>query len=74
MLRVTLFQAHQRLFAGTAAQVVLPGEEGDVAVLDAHAAMLCALRRGAVQIDDTLFSVRGGLARVARNVVTILTP
>jgi len=74
MLRVTLFQAHRRLFAGAAAQVVLPGEEGDVAVLALHAPMLCALRDGAVQIDEAAFPVRGGLARVARNVVTILTP
>lgn len=73
MLRVTLLQGHQRLFAGTATQVVLPGEDGDVAVLDLHAPMVCALMSGVVHIDDARFPVRSGLARVDRNLVTILT-
>lgn len=74
MLRVMLLQGAQRVFSGTAAQVVLPGDEGDVAVLDFHAPMLCALRAGDIEIDDARFAVRGGLARVAKNVVTIVTP
>ena len=72
MLRVTLCRAHERLFEGTAAQVVLPSEEGDVSVFDFHAPMLCALGRGDVLVDDARFPVQGGIARVARNVVTIL--
>jgi len=73
MLRVQLFQAHRRLFGGTAAQVVLPGAAGEVAVLDYHVPMLCTLMEGSVQIDDARFPVRGGVARVDRNAVTILT-
>ena len=72
MLRVTFFQAHRRLFSGNAIQVVLPGEAGEVSVLDFHAPMLCALGRGDVLVDDARFPVQGGIARVARNVVTIL--
>ena len=74
MLRVLLCRAQQRLFEGTAAQVVLPSEEGDVSVFDFHAPMLCALGRGDVLVDDARFPVQGGIARVARNVVTILVP
>ncbi len=72
MLRVGLFRAHQRLFEGTAARVVLPSEEGEVSVFDFHAPMLCALGRGEVVVDEARFPVQGGIARVARNVVTIL--
>jgi len=72
MLRVQLFQGHRQLFGGTAAQVVLPGADGDIAVLDCHAPMLCTLLEGHVQIDEARFPVRGGLARVDRNAVTIL--
>ena len=72
MLRVTLFQARHRLFNGTATQVVLPGEEGELAVLDFHAPMLWALTEGDVQIDEAYFPVRSGIARVERNVVTIV--
>ena len=72
MLRVRLFQDHRRRFDGRAAQVILPSNEGDVAVLEFHAPMLCAMNRGTVQIDEATFAVRGGVARVARNIVTIL--
>ena len=72
MLRVRLFQDHRRRFDGPATQVILPSDEGDVAVLEFHAPMLCAMGRGTVQIDEAAFAVRGGVARVARNIVTIL--
>ena len=72
MLRVRLFQNNQQRFAGTANRIVLPGEEGELSVMDFHAPMLCALTNGSVQIDDTVVAVRGGLARVDRNIVTIV--
>ena len=72
MVRVQLFQGRQRLFQGLAIQVVLPGEEGEICVLDYHAPMLCTLTEGDVQIDETSFPVRRGLARVDRNTVTIV--
>ena len=73
MLRVKLVRSCRRLVEGPARQVVLPGEAGEVTVLDFHAPMLCALEAGDVQIDETRFPVRRGLARVERNVVTIVT-
>ena len=72
MLRVTLFHGHRRLFGGAASQVILPGVEGEMTVLDFHAPMVCTLTEGAVQVDDARFAVGGGIARVARNVVTIV--
>ena len=72
MLRVKLFRSHRRLFEGTAARVTLPSEAGEVSVLDFHAPMLCALESGDVLIDETRFPVRSGIARVDRNVVTIV--
>ncbi len=72
MLRVTLVQNCRRLFQGSASQVVLPGEGGEVTVLTFHAPMLCALEAGEVQIDEARFPVRQGLARVDCNIVTIV--
>jgi F0F1-type ATP synthase epsilon subunit len=73
MLRVTVFQGLRRVYAGPAERVVLPGEDGQVAVLDWHAPMLCALGQGDVEADDARFPVRRGIARVARNQVTVVT-
>ncbi|MBI4341371.1 MAG: F0F1 ATP synthase subunit epsilon [Candidatus Omnitrophica bacterium] len=72
MLHVTLCRAHEPLFDGRAGCVVLPSEEGDVSVFEFHAPMLCALGRGELLIDAARFPVQGGIARVARNRVTIL--
>ncbi len=73
MIRVRLFQGHTARFDGAARQVVLPGESGEVGVLAFHAPMLCALAAGEVQIDGQRFAIRGGVARVERNHVTILS-
>lgn len=73
MLRVHVFQRRRPVFQGTAKQVVLPGEEGEVSVLAFHAPMLCVLSRGVVLVDETRLPVRGGLARVERNAVTIVS-
>ncbi len=72
MLRVRMFRDHRQLFSGTAAQVVLPSSEGEVAVLEFHAPMLCALAEGEVQIDEQRVAVRRGIARVGSNQVTII--
>ncbi len=72
-MHVKLFQDRQQLFNGTAASVVLPGEDGEVAILGFHAPMLCTLTTGRVEVDEAVFPVRGGIARVARNTVTILS-
>ena len=72
MLQVELFTGLQRLYAGQAAAVVLPGEEGELSVLDCHAPMLCALSAGVVQIDERAFSIDGGIASVWRNHVVVV--
>jgi len=72
MLQVRVFRGHARIFAGAAGRVVLPGEDGEVAVFAFHAPMLCALNAGEVLVDEQRVPVRGGVARVARDVVTVL--
>ena len=72
MLRVQIFHGQQRLFSGSAAQVILPGADGEIAVFDCHAPMVCTLAEGAVQVDEARFAVRRGVARVDRNTVTIV--
>ena len=72
MLRVLLCRGHEQVFEGPAVRVVLPGEDGEVSVFAFHAPMLCTLGTGEVVVDEARFPVRGGVARVARDAVTIL--
>ena len=72
MLTVQVFRATECLFSGTATQVVIPGEGGELAILGCHAPTLCVLTEGELHIDATHLAVRRGIARVARNTVTIL--
>lgn len=62
----------------TAAMVVVPGTDGDFAVLPAHAPMMSTIRPGVIEIyedengdADRLF-LKGGLAQVSPSGLTIL--
>ena len=65
------------MLAATADMVVLPGAEGDFAVLAGHAPLISALRAGAIDIyrGDTIaerYFVAGGFAEVAIDRLTVL--
>ena len=72
MLQVELFQGRQALYQGSAQQVVLPGEDGELSVWAWHAPMLCRLGRGEIQVDERRYPVAGGLACVWRNRLLII--
>ena len=72
MLQVELLTGTQRRYAGQAEHVVLPGEDGELSVLDCHAPMVCALSPGVVHIDDRQFPIDGGVVSVWRNHVVVL--
>lgn len=62
----------------SAAMVVVPGAEGDFAVLPAHAPMMSTIRPGVIEIYETeasvpeTFFLKGGLAQVGPEGLTIL--
>jgi len=66
------------LLAGDAEQVVVPGSEGDFAVLVGHAPVVASLRPGVldVQIDGgrRRLYVSGGFAEVTPDRLTVLAP
>ena len=72
MLQVELFQGSQPLYQGSAQEVVLPGEDGELAVWAWHAPLLCTLAPGDVVVDERRYALPGGLACVWRNRVVIL--
>jgi F-type H+-transporting ATPase subunit epsilon len=72
-----LVSPEKLLFSGQVEQVVVPGSEGDFAVLKDHAPVMSTLRPGIATVTDDkgqvkrLF-VRGGFAEVSRGGLTIL--
>lgn len=66
------------LLAGDAEQVVLPGAEGDFAVLIGHAPVVTSLRPGVLDVQlagsKRRLYVSGGFAEVTPDRLTVLAP
>lgn len=73
MIRVTILNPKETLFAGEAERVVLPGDCGDFEVLPFHKTAISLLRHGAIILDGkTRIRVGRGVAAVHGNDVTAL--
>jgi len=77
-LRFELVSPERLLKDTTAAMVMVPGTDGDFAVLPGHAPMMSTIRPGVVEVYESedgeaehLF-VKGGLAQVTSSGLTIL--
>ena len=77
-LNVHVVSPDKTLFEGEAASVVAPAWDGQVGILPGHAPMLALIGSGALSVDrpgggsDT-FYVAGGVMKVERDTVTLLT-
>ena len=77
-LQVQVVSPSRVLFEGPAAALVAPSWDGQVGVLPGHAPMLMLLGAGPLSVErpgggsDT-FHVVGGVMKVERDVVTLLT-
>ena len=71
-----LVSPERELFSGPVDQVVVPGSEGDFAVLPKHAPVMSAIRPGAITVTDggavRKIFVLGGFADVTPDGLTIL--
>jgi F-type H+-transporting ATPase subunit epsilon len=77
-LNVSVVSPSRVVFKGEASSVVAPAWDGQVGILPNHAPMLALLGSGLLSIDrpgggsDT-YHVAGGVLKVERNQVTVLT-
>ena len=77
-LNVRVVSPDKIVFEGEAAAVVAPAWDGQVGILPGHAPMLALIGSGELSVDrpgggsDT-FYVAGGVLKVERDVVTLLT-
>jgi F-type H+-transporting ATPase subunit epsilon len=77
-LHVRVVSPENIVFEGEASALVAPAWDGQVGILPGHAPMLALIGAGELSIDrpgggsDT-FQVAGGVLKVERNTVTLLT-
>lgn len=77
-LQFELVSPEKQLRSGTVHQVVVPGAEGDFAVLEGHAPMMSTIRPGAIEVYEAAGSpaerifIEGGFAEVNQKGLTIL--
>ena len=77
-LNVRVVSPDKIVFEGEASAVVAPAWDGQVGILPGHAPMLALIGSGALSVDrpgggsDT-FHVAGGVLKVERDMVTLLT-
>jgi F-type H+-transporting ATPase subunit epsilon len=78
LLQVSVVSPSRVVFEGEASAVVAPAWDGQVGILPSHAPMLALVGSGVLNIDrpgggsDT-FHVAGGVLKVERDQVTLLT-
>lgn len=65
------------LFQGQAKAVTVPGIDGSLGILDRHAPLISALKKGQVKVttpegEEILFDIDGGVVEVNNNKVIIL--
>ncbi len=60
------------IFKKNASSVVLPGEEGQMTVLDFHQSFIVTLEKGIVKIDNLNIHVKKGIAAMKDNKLSML--
>jgi len=78
VLNVRVVSPDKIVFEGEAASLVAPAWDGQVGILPGHAPMLALIGSGVLAVDrpgggSDSFHVAGGVLKVERNTVTLLT-
>lgn len=78
-MKVRITAPQKLLFEGEAKEVVLPGADGEVSVLDFHQACLYSLRQGQIKTTPRdkfapkgRFYIKGGIAKIVWGGVDII--
>ncbi len=75
-MKVEILSPEASLFAGEAEYVFLPGADGSLGILNNHAPLITALKKGSVRLKtsegEKSFEVKGGTVEVLNNKVVIL--
>ncbi len=76
-MQLEIITPDQNIFSGEVKAVQLPGMDGSFGILDHHAPLISALKKGAVKVTGTdnkttHFDINGGVIEVLKNKVIVL--
>jgi F-type H+-transporting ATPase subunit epsilon len=76
-MKLEIIKPDKKLFEGEAKSVVVPDAMGQLGILNRHAPLIAALKKGIVKVTDTngkvqKFDINGGVVEVLKNKVIIL--
>lgn len=77
-IHVDVVSAEESIFSGLAEFVVLPGEAGELGILQGHTPLMTRIKPGTVRVklpnqaDEELIFVAGGILEVQPHLVTVL--
>ena len=66
MFKVTVLSPEEELYVGLAEKVILPTEDGQLAILDFHQPIVTRLTQGTIYIDERwAFNIKDGIAKMS---------
>jgi F-type H+-transporting ATPase subunit epsilon len=76
-MNIEIITPDKTIFTGTASLVQLPGIDGLFEILNNHAPLISALKKGKVKIKNDkdqieFFEIKGGVVEVLKNKILIL--
>lgn len=75
-MQIEILTADKSIFAGEASVANFPGKDGSFGVMNDHAPMIAALKKGSIVVTtsngEQTFNVEGGVVEVLKNKVIVL--
>jgi F-type H+-transporting ATPase subunit epsilon len=76
-LHLQIVTPEKKIFSDTVGNVYLPGADGELGILDGHAALVTALKPGELRYEKdgktTILAVGSGFAEVTQHKINVLT-
>ena len=76
-LHLQIVTPEKKIFSDTVGNVYLPGADGELGILDGHAALVTALKPGELRYEKNgrteVLAVGGGFAEITEHHVSVLT-
>jgi len=75
-MKLEIITPNQEIYSGEASLIQLPGIDGLFEILNLHAPLIAALKKGKIKVDNQgnieYFEINGGVVEVLKNKVLIL--